>query len=406
MTIQKVGILRETKSPADPRVPFSPANIAELQKKYPELKFYIQPSKSRCFSDKEYEDLNICLKEDLSDCDLLMGIKEVDKTKFIKGKTYMFFPHVAKKQSHNQAMFQEMARKNITLIDYEYLTGENGKRIVGFGRWAGIVGAYKGIRAYGIRSNQFKLKPASQCHDLNEMNKALKKIKLPSGLKILLTGKGKAAGGALETLSQLNLNTQNPEDFIYKNQKQAVLCQIGPEEYTRHKKRHDFEFKHFIQHPEEYESNFLRYAKAADVFIACHFWDPKSPVFFTKEDMKSDDFNISVIADVSCDLKGPIPSTLRTSSISDPFYDYNPQTESEEPAFTTSENITIMAVDNLPGELPRDASADFGKQLIQHVLQQVFEDIETPLIQNATILKDGKLSTQYSHLHDYLNAKE
>ena len=399
----KLGILRETKNPPDRRVPLTPPQIVALEELYPFIEFFVQPSDFRCYSNDEYEYLDIPLKEDLRDCDILMGVKEVDRRTLIPGKTYLFFAHVAKTQHHNREMFREMADKKISLIDYEYLTTEKGERIVAFGRWAGIVGAYNGLRARGLKTNKFKLKPAYQCRDLDEMWAGLRLIELKPGLKILVTGTGRVANGALETLDVCNIVKVRPEDYLNREFDVPVVCQIGPEYYTRPKNRQQFSFSHFTKHPIDYESTFLPYTKVTDILITGHYWDPKSPVFFSKEDMKKSEFRISVIADISCDINGPVPSTLRPTTISDPFYGYNPFMETEEPAFTRASNITVMSIDNLPGELPRDASIDFGKQLMQNVLHFLFTEPGNHVIERATILKEGKLTSAFAYLKDYLN---
>jgi len=275
--------------------------------------------------------------------------------------------------------------------------------VVAFGRWAGIVGAYNGLRARGIKTNRFRLKPAHQCRDLEEMWAGLRLIELKPGLKILVTGTGRVSNGAMETLGVCNLVQVTPEEFLDRDFDVPVVCQIGPDRYTVNKNKQQFSFPHFVKHPDEYESAFLPYAKVADILITGHYWDPRSPVFFTKDDMKSPDFRISVIADISCDVNGPIPSTLRATTIADPFYGYNPQLETEEPAFTRHSNITVMSIDNLPGELPRDASADFGRQLMKNTLHDLLSGIDSPMIERATILKNGKLASSFSYLGDYLN---
>jgi alanine dehydrogenase len=398
----KIGILRETKNPPDRRVPLTPPQIITLQELYPFTEFFVQPSDIRCYSDEEYEYLDIPLKEDLSDCDILLGVKEVDKRTFIPGKTYMFFAHVAKKQPHNREMFREMSDRLIRLIDYEYLTTDKGERVVAFGRWAGIVGAYNGLRARGIKTNRFKLKPAHHCHDLNEMWAGLRLIELKPGLKVLVTGTGRVANGAMETLSICNLVQVSPEDFLNREFDVPVVCQIGPEHYTVHKNRIHFSFSHFLKHPGEYESAFLPFTRVTDMLITGHYWDPLSPVFFSKEDMKNPDFKISVIADISCDVNGPVPSTLRATTIADPFYGYNPHLDIEEPAFTRASNVTVMSIDNLPGELPRDASADFGLQLMKSALPDLLTGSESPMITRATILKNGELTPHFLSLEDYM----
>lgn len=398
----KVGILRETKNPPDRRVPLTPPQIIAIEEMYPYVQFIVQPSDYRCYSNEEYEYLNIPMKEDLSECDILLGVKEVDPRTLIEGKIYLIFSHVGKKQSHNRHMLGEMAKKGISLIDYEYLTTEDGQRIVAFGRWAGIVGAYNALRARGIRTNRFRLKPAYQCHDLDEMWAGLSLIELKPGLKILITGTGRVAKGAMETLLHCNIVEVSPNEYLSHDFDVPVVCQIGPEHYTRPKFMEHFNFSHFVKNPEEYDSTFLPFTRVTDILITAHYWDPRSPVFFSREDMKKRDFRISVIADISCDINGAIPSTLRATTISDPFYGYNPDLEIEEPAFMRPTNITVMSIDNLPGELPRDSSHDFGNQLMKNTLHDLLSGTSSPLLERATILKDGILTERFSYLTDYL----
>jgi saccharopine dehydrogenase (NAD+, L-lysine forming) len=398
----KIGILRETKNPADRRVPLTPTQIIALQELYPQIAFYIQPSNTRCYSNEEYDYLKIPLREDLSNCDVLMGIREVDKHNIIPKKAYMFFAHVGKGQFPNRELLRELMANYIRLIDYEYLKTENGQRVVAFGRWAGIIGAYNALRARGIRTNRFNLKPAHECKDLEEVWDGLSLIQLQAGLKILITGEGRVAHGAIETFERCNLVQINVEDYLYKEFDVPVICQIGPKDYTRHSTGQPFIFKHFVKHPEEYESTFLPFTKVTDILVTGHYWDPKSPVFFTKDSMKKRDFRISIIADISCDINGPIPSTLRTTTISDPFYSYNQHMDREEPAFANPYNMTVMSIDNLSGELPRDSSHDFGVQLMENTIQHLVNADKNRVLERATITKNGKLTSSFSYLSEYL----
>lgn len=398
----KVGILRETKNPPDRRVPLTPPQVVTLQELYPHVEFYVQPSDYRAYSNDEYEYLDIPLKEDLRDCDILLGVKEVDKRTFIPGKTYLFFAHVAKKQPHNRDMFHEMASARLNLIDLELLTTDDGQRVVAFGKYAGIVGAYNALRARGIKTNKFRLKPAYQCRDLDEMWAGLRLIEIKNDLRVLVTGGGRVSGGIMETLAVCNIEKVSPDDYLNRQYEVPVYTQLLPEHYLKHRTGKPFDFINMKQHPAEYESVFMPYAKKTDILITGHFWDPRSPKFFSKEDMKSPDFRISVIADVSCDINGGIPSTLRATTISDPFYAYNPFTEAEDPEFSRPSNITVMSIDNLPGELPRDASLDFGNQLISNVMHDLLMQNLSPMIKRATILENGRLTEKYSYLEDYL----
>ena len=399
----KVGILKETKTPPDRRVAVAPNQAIELLNKFPNVDLFFQPSEIRCYSDDEYKALGLNLKQDLSDCDILIGVKEVKIDNLIENKKYLFFSHTAKEQPHNRLLLQAVLKKNITLIDYEYLTDEKNIRLVAFGHWAGLVGAYNGLIGFGKRTGLFSLKPANDCHDLKEMFSQVEKIKLPP-VKILITGGGRVAHGAMETLAPLNLKKVTPDEFLNKTFDEAVFCQINPWDYAKRKDGEKFDLQNFFYFPDEYESTFLPYTKVTDVFIACHFWDERSPVFMTKDDMKADDFKMQVIADVSCDVAGPIPSTIRPSTIAEPFYGYNAQFEKEAEPFD-KKNITVMAVDNLPGELPRDSSVDFGKGLIEKVYPSLFGDDNDEIIKRATIAKDGKLTEKFAYLQNYVDGK-
>ena len=400
----KVGILRETKTPPDRRVAVTPLLAVEMKKKFPDVELKVQESDLRCFTDNEYEDLSVNVQEDISDCDILIGVKEVDIPALIQDKTYLFFSHIAKKQPYNRKLLREIIRKRITLIDYEYLTDERNFRLVAFGHWAGIVGAYNGLLAWGKRYNSFDLKPAHECYDMNKMLNELKKADLPA-IKILVTGGGRVTYGALETLAPLNLRDVSPEEFLTEIWDEPVICRIDPDHYVRRKDGRTFDLQHFFDNPAEYKSTFRPFTKVTDLLILCHFWDPASPVFMTKEDMRSDDFNIKVIADVSCDIDGPVPSTIRVSTIADPLYGYNPLTNKESEPFD-KECITVMAVDNLPGELPRDASGEFGKTLLDKIIPSLIGDDKRGIIERATIAKGGKLTKKFAYLQNYLEGKE
>jgi len=398
----RIGILRETKVPPDKRVALTPQQISSLRQFYQDVEFYAQPGDTRCYSDQEYEKAGVNVTEDLSSCDILLGIKEVDKETLIPGKTYMFFAHVGKKQSYNREMLREILEKKIRLIDYEYLRTESGERVAAFGRFAGIVGAYNGLRAWGLLKGTYKLTPAHQRFDLEEMWSGLPPVDQISGLKVLVTGTGLVANGAMETLTKSNFVTVSPDDFLEHEFKVPAVCRIGPEHYVSHVEARPFDLEEFIKSPGEYRSSFLPFTRVADLLITGHYWDPRSPAFFTDEDIARPEFRISVIADISCDLNGPVPSTIRSTTIEDPFYDYNPVTGTEEPPFSRPGNITVMAIDNLPGELPGDASASFGKQLVNNVLNDLITGKDSPMIQRATIAAEGRLTPWFSYLDDFL----
>lgn len=395
----KIGVLREEKNPPDKRVPLTPLICSDLVVKNTNLEIVVQPSKIRCYSDEEYTAFGVPLQEDLSDCDVLMGVKEVPVEKLIPGKKYFFFSHTIKKQSHNQKLMKALIEKKIQMIDYETLTDKNHNRIIGFGRYAGVVGAYNGILGYGLKYDLFRIKPAHLCRDRAEMEDELKRVKLPN-IKIALTGGGRVANGAIETLSALRIRKVTPEEFLLMSFREPVYCQLNPRDYVERPNDHNFDLNDFFKHPEHFVSKFPAFTKVTDLFISAHYWDPRSPKMFTTDDIKAQDFHISVVADITCDMDGSVPSTIRASTISQPFYGFNMKTFKEDLPFN-KETICVMAVDNLPCELPRDASDDFGKDLTERVLPYVIGNDENGVIERASICKNGKLGAGFDYLSDY-----
>jgi saccharopine dehydrogenase (NAD+, L-lysine-forming) len=399
-----IGILRETKDPPDRRVPLSPAQCRSLLERYSELTILVQPSANRCYTDQEYEAAGIPLAEDLSDCDVLMGVKEVRPDTLIGNKSYLFFSHTAKKQPYNRVLLKEVVRQEITLMDYEYLTSNQGIRVVAFGRWAGVVGAYNGLRGYGLKSGRYRLKPAHECFDLEEIYGELKKADTGNS-RFAVTGGGRVAGGAVEILEETGVQHVGPDTFLTEEFGRAVYTRLDPWHYTRRTDREPFEFNHFVKHPGMYENNLLPYAAHTDILIACHYWDPASPVMLTREALAGGALPISLIADISCDINGPIASTIRASTIASPFYGYDPATGREADPFQEGV-ITVMAVDNLPGELPRDASTDFGEALMEHVVPELLGTRDTGMLDRASITLNGALTPSYAYLEDYLAGRE
>ena len=399
----KIGIIKEGKTPPDRRVPLSPKHCVILLKRYPSLQITIQPSDIRAFKDSEYQALNIPLQEDLSDCDLLLGVKEVPIDMLLPNKRYMFFSHTYKKQEYNSDLLKAIIAKKVSLIDYEMLKDPGGKRLLGFGRYAGIVGCYNGFRAYGKLSGQYQLKPAHLCHDRLELESELVNVVLPKNFRIALSGAGRVAGGAMEILSALKITQVYPDEFMREDfNQEAVYSQLNVQDYFRRCDGKDFKRKDFYQDSEGYESNFLTYAAHADMYIACHYWSEESPFIFSREMARDPNFNIKLIADISCDIDGPVASTIRPSTIADPFYSYNPISE-KEVDFASAGSIAVSAVDNLPGELPRDASEDFGNELLKNVMPHFFNEDELGILDKATeTTLEGELNSHYSYLEDYI----
>lgn len=398
--MMKIGILRETKRWEDRRVAVTPETAKLIIDNYPNVEMFVQSSQLRIHKDEEYARLGIPVVEDVSRCDVLIGVKEVAEDALINGKTYLMFAHVAKKQTYNRPLFKEMVKKKITLIDHEYLTDSINNRLVFFGYWAGAVGAYYAFKGVAKRFLRKDLPGPEYCSNLKQLHLQLNSISLPP-LKILVTGGGRVASGAMDIIKGMGIKEVMPKDFLTRNYTQPVFARLDPEDYVI-RKDGEYDKDEFYSEPYNYESTFGQYLSATDVFIPCHFWNHQSPHFFTKEEVQSKDFGVSLIADVSCDVPGPIPTTIRTSTIKEPYYDVNPVDLSEEPAFSSSKNITVMAVDNLPTALPYDASRSFARDLYYKVFPSLFGNDEQGIINRATILEKGKITNRYSYLSDFI----
>jgi alanine dehydrogenase len=401
-TMIKLGIIREGKVPPDLRAPFTPAQCEEIQAQWP-VQIVVQPSTIRCFKDEEYQKHGILVQEDISDCDVLLGVKEVPVDQLIPAKTYLFFSHTIKKQLYNRRLLQAVLEKKIRLVDYEVLTDEMGDRLVAFGFYAGVVGAHNGIWTYGQRTGLFSLPRMHESHDYAEIKAAYKQTKWPP-MRIVLTGSGRVSSGAVRNLHDMGIHQVSPRDFLTKTYPHPVFTQLFAQDYARHHdKKRIFNKEHFYAHGEEYVSTFAPYFRRTDILINGIFYDQKAPAYFTREEMCNPDFQIQVIADISCDIApdASIPATLQPSKIADPVYGYNPHTGEIAPPFQ-SDTVDVMAIDNLPSELPRDASAFFGKQLIDHVLPELLVGPQSAIIHRATIAEKGHLTERYGYLADYV----
>ena len=399
----KIGILKETKTPPDNRAPLSPEQCRLLEDLYPELKVFVQSSDIRCFHDTAYEQEKITVKDDLSECDLLLGVKEVKPQYLLQGKTYLFFSHTIKKQTHNKSLLKAILDKHIRMVDYETLIDRNGLRIIGFGRWAGLVGTYNGLRAMCIRYHLPGLLPPQECHGLKDMLDQASACKLPP-LRIAITGDGRVAGGSEEMLKAFGVHKADATEYLnVRHPVNSIYVLLGPDKYHRNKMGDPFDLHHFFSSPHVYESSFDLFIDRTDLLIMAAYWDPRAPVLFTQDQMNTPGFSIRVIADISCDLNGSVPSTIRTTTFSDPFYDYNPKTGKEEAAFCNPDNITVMTIDNLPCGLPIEASIDFGEKLMNFVLPHFMNGDPDKIIAGATIAEKGRLTEKYNYLEKWVN---
>jgi alanine dehydrogenase len=399
----KIGIIREGKVPPDARVPLNPNHCALAQKEFP-VKIVVQPSTGRCFADEEYLQANVELTEDLQDCDVLMGVKEVPIDMLLPNKTYFFFSHTIKAQPYNRKLLQAVLANNIRLIDYEVLTDEQGQRLIAFGKFAGMVGAHNALWTYGQRSGIFKLKRMKDCHDYAEAMELYKKTVFPP-IKIVLTGSGRVGIGAAVVLRDMGIREVDPIEFLMEDFKEAVFTVLRSQDYAARKDKHHFDSSRFRSHPEEYLSIFEPYFQVADILINGIFWDNRAPAFFSAADMRRPDFRIRVIADITCDMApiSSIPSTLKASSIADPVFGYDPVSETECAPYQ-SHCIDMMTIDNLPNELPRDASTAFGSMFIRRILPAFF-DAKSGVLERATIAEEGQLTSRYAYLRSYVEEK-
>lgn len=392
------GLLREEKQPTDRRVAFTPSQCAELKSKYPHMSLYIQPSKDRCFPDELYQKVGVELKEDLSDCDYLFGIKEVPPAKLLPNMNYLFFSHTIKKQAHNQELMKTMISKQVRLIDYETLRWKNGDRILGFGRFAGVVGAYNGLLTWGKKFKGFDLKPAHQCLDYAELKKELAKLKLPN-IKIVLTGNGRVSLGALELLKEAGIKQVTAADILTKVFSEPVFADLLTENLYERIDGKPYDRSDFHHDPTRYRCVFRYYLPQCDMLVNGIYWDERMDRLFSENDTRMSTFRPKVIADISCDINGSVPITIRDTKISDPVFGYNPMTMKECEPFQEN-SIDVMAVSNLPAELPRDASEGFGAMLMEYVVPELLKP-ESAIIENATICLDGKLTSEFEYLADY-----
>jgi len=392
-----IGLIREGKSPADNRVALTPAHCRFLHKNFPAIKVIAQHSDTRCYSDAEYRSAGVDVRDDMSGCDLLLGIKEVPEKMLIPGKTYLFFSHTKKLQPHNQQLFRAILDKKITLIDYECLVHEDGQRVLGFGFFAGIVGAHNGILAYGKRTGAYSLTRVHESRDYRQLIRTYFGLKLPN-IKIAVTGSGRVAHGVLEVMNLMGVTEVEPDEYLERNFSYPVYVQLKGADLYTHKQLKTYKREHFHTHPEEYRSRFLPYIHSTDILMNGVYWAENVPRLFESADI-SETFSIDTIADITDDEHGSVPINLGDQTIEDPVYGVDKTTkEKTAPYLPTS--IDIMAVGNLPNELPRDASQYFGEQLIKFVLEDVMKG-GSPLLDRATIVKAGKITEGYGYMEEY-----
>ena len=401
ITIMKIGVLKEEKFPIDKRVPLTPMQCRILLNTYPKLEIFIMKSSIRCFSDDMYCKEGINVVDDLSNCDILLGVKEVPLASLIANKTYFYFSHTIKEQSYNRDLLIKMIQLNIRMVDYEVLRNKKGSRLLGFGKYAGIVGAYNALLTYGLKVDKYFLKPAHECLDRVELELEMNNIRLTNE-RIIVTGNGRVGKGIIELMSKSMIKQVSKSEFLNNTFDYPVFVHLNTMDYNIKIDGSLSSKNEFYNSPNLYKSCFINFVKHSDIFIAGHYYSAGSPYLISKEDTKRSDFNLKVIADISCDINGPIACTIRPSTIDHPIYGYNVLTE-EEDDFKKSNVIAVMAVDNLPCELPKDASQYFGKEFISRIFPLLLLEDPDEIIKNATICKNGDLTSEFEYLRGFIN---
>ena len=405
--LTNIGIVRESRNDEN-RTPLVPEHIKKYKESNPNINFIIQPSNSRCFSDEEYELCGAKINENLNECSIIFGVKEIDPNILINNRTYLFFSHTFKinKQQkniekHKKDLLLSILNKKITLIDYENIRGKNGTRCLGFGRFAGIVGCYNTLNLLLRVLGKQSLASAYKINDYERLVLNLKNLYFPK-TKILVTGDGRVAKGVIELLNQTNIKGVSKKDFLEKKFDQPIFCNLETKDYVTNNSSTNFNLEHFINNPQDYSSSALQYLKETDMLISAHYWDPSSPKIFENEDLKVLQ-NLKIVGDITCDINGSVPTTIRSTTIEEPNYWIERYTLKE--IDENNDGIAVMAVDNLPSELPRDSSTEFSEGIINEVLPFLLKEDDGRIL-NGTITTDGSFLEKYNYLNDYIRINE
>ena len=405
--LTNIGIIRESRNDEN-RTPLVPEHIKKYKESNPNINFIIQPSNSRCFSDEEYELCGAKINENLNECSIIFGVKEIDPNILINNRTYLFFSHTFKinKQQkniekHKKDLLLSILNKKITLIDYENIRGKNGTRCLGFGRFAGIVGCYNTLNLLLKVLGKQSLASAYKINDYERLVLNLKNLYFPK-TKILVTGDGRVAKGVIELLNLTNIKAVSKKDFLEKKFDQPIFCNLETKDYVTNNSSTNFNLEHFIDNPQDYSSSALQYLKETDILISAHYWDPSSPKIFENEDLKVLQ-NLKIVGDITCDINGSVPTTIRSTTIEEPNYWIERYTLKE--IDENNDGIAVMAVDNLPSELPRDSSAEFSEGIIKEVLPFLLNEDDGRIL-NGTITTDGSFLEKYNYLNNYININE
>ena len=392
-----IGLIKETKRPADNRVAFTPAQCKWINNNFP-IKIVVEKSSLRCYKDNEYEKAGIEVLDDVSNCNILMGIKEVAISTLIPNKTYFFFSHTKKLQPYNKKLFQSLISNKITLIDYECLVHEDGQRMLGFGFFAGIVGAHNGLMCYGNRTNAFQLERVFKTRDFRQLINTYFGVKIPP-IKIAVTGSGRVSHGIIEIMNLMDIQEVEPDEFIEQTFTYPVYVHLKGKDLYKHKESGTYKRLDFHLHPQNYNCIFKEFIPYTDVLLNGVYWDVNVPRLFEIEDLTKPNFKIKTIADITDDIHGSVPCNLGDYTIENPVYGVDKKSFVQTEAYLNN-SVDVMAVGNLPNELPRDASRFFGEQLIKFVLPDIVEN-KTTILSKATILDKGEITKPFEYMKGF-----
>lgn len=431
-----IGIRHEDKYVMERRVAIPPAEAAQLIEEG--LEIYVEQSPKRIFTDQEYANAGAHITHDLSKCPVIFGVKEMPPDFFEMNKTYIFFSHVIKGQSYNMPMLRQMMEKKCTLIDYEKIADDSGRRLIFFGRFAGLAGMINSLWSFGQRmqvlGTETPFTGIRQSHHYNSLADAemavrqageiIRKEGLPASLTpftIGFTGYGNVSKGAQHIADLLPTVEITPDDLINlkesgKYNRKTIYKVVFKEEdiSTPVDTSVHFHLEEYYNHPEKFKNQFEKYAPHLTVLMNCMYWDDRYPRLLTKSYIKTlyqkGEMKLKVIGDVTCDPDGSIEFTHKGTEIEDPVFVYNPQTGIPAMGFR-GDGILVMAVDILPSELPRESSESFGRALLKFVpaiaaadYSVDFRHLDLPAeIKRAVILHRGKLTPEYAYISQYLH---
>jgi alanine dehydrogenase len=285
------------------------------------------------------------------------------------------------------------------LIDYENIREVSGKgyRYLGFGRFAGIVGCYNTLNLYLKLQKEKSLPRAFEINSYEKIKELLGKQNF-NKLKILQTGRGNVAKGSMEVLKHANIKQVSINDYLNKEHNEAIFCNVSTREYVERNDGKDYSVQDFTSSPHKYKSKVKNYLFDAHMLITGHYWEPKFPKFFYPNQI-NEFKNLKIIGDITCDINGAVPTTIRSTTIANPYYsiDINSMKEID----LGSKGIAVMAVDNLPSELPNESSEEFGDSVISDVLPYLINK-DDGRISRATTASLGKFGPTYSYLEDFI----